>query len=175
MKIYIKTNHIAMKKISYMRKFNRIFNYFIVFIICVWLACSCSTPKQTIQYVPEVKTEYVEILRDTTILIQLPVEKIVNVTLDTTSYVETSLAKSNVVIKNSELLMHSIENKDITLPSKIIYKDIVRTDTITVVKTVYQDKVVERTKYPTTYWIFMGFTLLCILYLGLKIYLKLKI
>ena len=54
---------------------------------------------------------------------------------------------------------------------KIIYKD-----SIQYVKEPYPVEVVkEVTKYPKSYWWFMGFSILALIYIGIKIYLKFKI
>ena len=100
----------------------------ILFLILLLLV-SCST----IKYVPVKETEYVtvtETLVDTVIKWAPPIEKIVNETKDTTSTVETSLAKSTATVSNGTL-HHTIENKKDSIKTKIIYKD----------------KIVERTEY----------------------------
>ena len=102
------------------------FEVFIVFmkkilLIFLLLFTSCST----IKYVPVKETEYVtvtETVVDTVIKWMPPVEKIVNETKDTTSTVETSLAKSTATVSNGTL-HHSIENKKDSVKTKIVYKD----------------------------------------------------
>lgn len=105
----------------------------ILFLILLLTSCS------TIRYVPvetvvtETKTE---IVRDTIIKWMPPVEKIVNETKDTTSTVETSLAKSTATVSNGTL-HHSIENKKDSIITKIVYKDKI------VTKTEYKEVPVE--------------------------------
>ena len=59
---------------------------------------------------------------------------------------------------------------EIKWKEKIVYKDSVSIKEIPVPYEV--EKVV--TKYPTSYWWFMGFTILALIYLGIKLYLKFK-
>ena len=80
----------------------------ILFLILL-LFVSCST----IKYVPVKETEYVtvtETIVDTVIKWVPPIEKVDKETKDTTSTVETSLAKSTATVSNGTL-HHSIENK----------------------------------------------------------------
>lgn len=98
----------------------------ILFLILL-LFVSCST----IKYVPVKETEYVtvtETLVDTVIKWAPPIEKIYNETKDTTSTVETSLAKSTATVSNGTL-HHSIENKKDSIKTKIVYKDKIITKT----------------------------------------------
>ena len=92
-------------------------------LICliILLFTSCST----IKYVPVKETEYVtvtETLVDTVIKWTPPIEKVDNETKDTTSTVETSLAKSTATVSNGTL-HHTIENKKDSIKTKIVYKD----------------------------------------------------
>ena len=92
-------------------------------LICliILLLTSCST----IKYVPVKETEYVtvtETLVDTVIKWAPPIEKIDKETRDTTSTVETSLAKSTATVSNGTL-HHTIENKKDSIKTKIVYKD----------------------------------------------------
>ena len=92
----------------------------ILFLILL-LFVSCST----IKYVPVKETEYVtvtETLVDTVIKWAPPIEKVDKETKDTTSTVETSLAKSTATVSNGTL-HHTIENKKDSIKTKIVYKD----------------------------------------------------
>ena len=96
---------------------------------------SCST----IKYVPVKETEYVtatETLVDTVIKWVPPIEKEDKETKDTTSTVETSLAKSTATVSNGTL-HHTIENKKDSIKTKIVYKDKI------VTKTEYKEVPVE--------------------------------
>ena len=106
----------------------------ILFLILL-LFVSCST----IKYVPVKETEYVtvtETLVDTVIKWAPPIEKIDKETKDTTSTVETSLAKSTATVSNGTL-HHTIENKKDSIKTKIVYKDKI------VTKTEYKEVPVE--------------------------------
>ena len=98
----------------------------ILFLILL-LFVSCST----IKYVPVKETEYVtvtETIVDTVIKWVPPIEKIDKETKDTTSTVETSLAKSTATVSDGTL-HHTIENKKDSIKTKIVYKDKIITKT----------------------------------------------
>ena len=106
----------------------------ILFLILLLLT-SCST----IKYVPVKETEYVtvtETLVDTVIKWAPPIEKVDKETKDTTSTIETSLAKSTATVSNGTL-HHTIENKKDSIKTKIVYKDKI------VTKTEYKEVPVE--------------------------------
>ena len=90
-------------------------------ILLTLLLTSCST----IKYVPVKETEYVtvtETIVDTVIKWVPPIEKVDKETKDTTSTVETSLAKSTATVSDGTL-HHTIENKKDSIKTKIVYKD----------------------------------------------------
>ena len=91
----------------------------LLFILLLLTSCS------TIKYIPVKETEYVtvtETLVDTVIKWAPPIEKEDKETKDTTSTVETSLAKSTATVSNGTL-HHTIENKKDSIKTKIVYKD----------------------------------------------------
>ena len=97
----------------------------LLFILLLLTACS------TIKYVPAKETEYItvtETLVDTVIKWAPPIEKVDKETKDTTSTVETSLAKSTATVSNGTL-HHTIENKKDSIKTKIVYKDKIITKT----------------------------------------------
>ena len=97
----------------------------LLFILLLLTSCS------TIKYVPVKETEYVtvtETLVDTVIKWMPPIEKVDKETKDTTSTVETSLAKSTATVSNGTL-HHTIENKKDSIKTKIVYKDKIITKT----------------------------------------------
>ena len=105
----------------------------LLFILLLLTSCS------TIKYVPVKETEYVtvtETLVDTVIKWAPPIEKVDKETKDTTSTVETSLAKSTATVSNGTL-HHTIENKKDSIKTKIVYKDKI------VTKTEYKEVPVE--------------------------------
>lgn len=91
----------------------------LLFILLLLTSCS------TIKYVPVKETEYItvtETVVDTVVKWMPPVEKVDKETKDTTSTVETSLAKSTATVSNGTL-HHTIENKKDSIKTKIVYKD----------------------------------------------------
>ena len=129
-------------------------------LLFILLLTSCST----IKYVPVKETEYVtvtETLVDTVIKWVPPVENIVNETKDTTSTVETSLAKSTATVYNGTL-HHSIENKKDSIKTKIVYKDKI------VTKIEYKEVPVpvevEKKVVPDWCWWSLGINILVMIY-----------
>ena len=89
-------------------------------IICL---CGCS---RKIIYVPIHETDTVtvtETIHDTVVKYPLPVEVVTNVTLDTISNLETSLAKSTAIVDNG-ILKHTLENKRDSLPVRVEVKEV---------------------------------------------------
>lgn len=74
------------------------------------------------------------------------------------------------------LLKGTAENKEDSVPVKIKWKEkVVYKDSIQIKEIPVPVEVVkEVTKYPKSYWWFMGFTIVGLLYIGMKIYLKFK-
>lgn len=142
-------------------------------LICliILLLTSCST----IKYVPVKKTEYVtvtETLVDTVIKWAPPIEKIVNETKDTTSTVETSLAKSTATVSNGTL-HHSIENKKDSIKTKIVYKDKI------VTKTEYKEVPVEvevvKKVIPSWVYYSLGLNILVIIVFAIRLYFRFRL
>jgi hypothetical protein len=99
-----------------------------------------------------------------------------------TSFLETSIAESQAYVDtNSLMIVHSLENKDTVLKERIVYKDKYITET----RIVYKDSIqvkeipveveVVKTVYPKTYWYLLGFFILVLIYIGIRIYLKFKV
>lgn len=129
------------------------------------------------------------ILRDSTryidsiIYVEIPREKVMDIIsqIDTSS-LETSVAKSIAYVDtNSLMIIHSLENKDTVLQEKIVYKDRYVTET----KIIYRDSIeikeipkeveVIKTVYPKAFWYLLGFFVIIVVYVGIKIYLKFKV
>lgn len=98
-----------------------------------------------------------------------------NVTRDTSSHLVNDYAESYASVSDG-LLFHSLE----TVP-QVIYKPIERLievhDTIirqAETRLVYEDRIVEKVKYPKSYWWLLGIVAGLIVCLGLRIYLKFK-
>ena len=140
-------------------------------ILLTLLLTSCST----IKYVPVKETEYVtvtETLVDTVIKWAPPVEKIVNETKDTTSTVETSLAKSTATVSNGTL-HHSIENKKDSVKTKIVYKDKIVTKTE--YKEVPVEVEVEKKVVPSWCWWLLGINILVIIGFAIRLYFRFRL
>ena len=140
-------------------------------LLFILLLTSCST----IKYVPVKETEYVtvtETLVDTVIKWAPPIEKIVNETKDTTSTVETSLAKSTATVSNGTL-HHSIENKKDSIKTKIVYKDKIIT------KTEYKEVPVEvevvKKVVPGWCWCLLVINILTTIIFAIRLYFKFRL
>ena len=142
----------------------------ILFLILL-LFVSCST----IKYVPVKETEYVtvtETIVDTVIKWAPPIEKVDKETKDTTSTVETSLAKSTATVSNGTL-HHTIENKKDSIKTKIVYKDKI------VTKTEYKEVPVEvevvKKVVPGWCWWLLGINILAIIVFAIRLYFRFRL
>ena len=142
----------------------------ILFLILL-LFVSCST----IKYVPVKETEYVtvtETLVDTVIKWVPPIEKVDKETKDTTSTVETSLAKSTATVSNGTL-HHSIENKKDSIKTKIVYKDKIITQTE--YKEVPVEIEVVKKVVPGWCWWLLGINILATIVFTIRLYFKFRL
>ena len=140
-------------------------------LLFILLLTSCST----IKYIPVKETEYVtvtETLVDTVIKWAPPVEKIVNETKDTTSTVETSLAKSTATVSNGTL-HHSIENKKDSIKTKIVYKDKIVTKTE--YKEVPVEVEIEKKVVPKWCWWLLGINILVVIGFAIRLYFRFRL
>lgn len=142
----------------------------ILFLILL-LFVSCST----IKYIPVKETEYVtvtETLVDTVIKWVPPIEKVDKETKDTTSTVETSLAKSTATVSNGTL-HHTIENKKDSIKTKIVYKDkiVERIE----YKEVPVEIEVEKKVVPSWCWWLLGINILTIIGFAIRLYFRFKL
>ena len=141
----------------------------LLFILLLLTSCS------TIKYIPVKETEYVtvtETLVDTVIKWEPPIEKIVNETKDTTSTVETSLAKSTATVSNGTL-HHSIENKKDSIKTKIVYKDKIVTKTE--YKEVPVEVEIEKKVVPSWCWWLLGINILVIIGFAIRLYFRFRL
>lgn len=142
-----------------------------IIIVIGLFVVSCS-PK----IVERVKTEIVEkeVLRDTTIYV--PFEKVVqkNVTLDTLSVLDSKLAHSEALISKG-VLTHTLEQKEVDIPVKIVYKDKIKTitDSVRIEVPVKGDTIIKEV-IPKWSWYLLSLFVLLVVYVGVKIYLKIK-
>lgn len=138
-------------------------------ILLLFVSCS------TIKYVPIKETEYVtvtETLVDTVIKWVPPIENVDKETKDTTSTVETSLAKSTATVSNGTL-HHSIENKKDSVKTKIVYKDKIIT------KTEYREVPVEvevvKKVVPSWCCWSLGINILVIIGFAIRLYFRFRL
>ena len=139
----------------------------LLFILLLLTSCS------TIKYVPVKETEYVtvtETLVDTVIKWAPPIEKVDKETKDTTSTVETSLAKSTATVSNGTL-HHTIENKKDSIKTKIVYKDKIITKTE--YKEVPVEVEVEKKVVPKWVYYSLGLNILILVFFLGRLILKL--
>ena len=141
----------------------------LLFILLLLTSCS------TIKYVPVKETEYVtvtETLVDTVIKWTPPIEKVDKETKDTTSTVETSLAKSTATVSNGTL-HHTIENKKDSIKTKIVYKDKIIT------KTEYKEVPVEvevvKKVVPGWCWWLLGINILAAIVFVIRLYFRFRL
>ena len=120
---------------------------------------------------------------DSIIYVQIPREKIMDIIKQIdTSVLETSIAKSIAYVDtNSLMIVHSLENKDTVISERVVYKNryiekekIVYRDSIET-REIPVEVIVEKTKYPKSYWYLLGFAILVIGFIAIRIYLKFKI
>lgn len=146
--------------------------------VLLLLTLGCGVSKKTAQVEHITETHYVDSTRwhDSTIYYIVPIERYRDYTslLDTLR-LETSLAKAEAYVDTTNnTLKGSIENKKDSIKTVIKWKErIVQKDSL-VYKEVPVEVEKEVTKYPKSYWWFMGFTLLTGIYFGLKVFLKVK-
>ena len=140
-------------------------------LLFILLLTSCST----IKYVPVKETEYVtvtETLVDTVIKWMPPVEKADKETKDTTSTVETSLAKSTATVSNGTL-HHTIENKKDSIKTKIVYKDKI------IKQTEYREVPVEvevvKKVVPGWCWLLLVINILAAIGFAIRLYFRFRL
>ena len=142
----------------------------ILFLILL-LFVSCST----IKYVPVKETEYVtvtETIVDTVIKWAPPIENVDKETKDTTSTVETSLAKSTATVSNGTL-HHTIENKKDSIKTKIVYKDKIIKQTE--YKEVPVEVEVEKKVVPGWCWWLLGINILAAIVFAIRLYFRFRL
>ena len=141
----------------------------LLFILLLLTSCS------TIKYVPVKETEYVtvtETLVDTVVKWVPPIEKTDKETKDTTSTVETSLAKSTATVSNGTL-HHTIENKKDSIKTKIVYKDKIITKTE--YKEVPVEVEVEKKVVPSWCWWLLGINILATIGFAIRLYFRFRL
>lgn len=148
-------------------------------LITIILLASCSVTKPTQREEVHIVYKDSTIWHDSTIVSYLTKERYVDMVkpMDTLN-LETSYAKAQAYMDTSfRALRGSIENKNTPIKTQIKWKEkLVYKDT-TIIKEVPVEviKYKEVTKYPKTYWWFMGISILAAAFVGIKTYLKFKL
>lgn len=142
-----------------------------LFFILVAILSSCSTMREVpVEYIEKIEYRDSLIYVHDTVNVEVPYEVVKEVIPDVdTSYLETSLAKSTAYLESSSKKLHH------TLEQKGHLQAIL--DTLIVVE--YVDRVIEKEvpmeveiiKYrrDALFWVLLGWALLCLLYVILKI------
>lgn len=138
---------------------------------------------RTIQYVPIKQTEYVTVrdsvyLRDTTIKYQVEKEYVKDYSdlLDTLE-LETGLASAKAWVDTSKsVLAGEIKNKkkSIDIPVQVKEKVVYRDSIVYKEKPVPVEVEVVKTKYPAVFWWLLGWGILSIGYIVLKVYFRMR-
>lgn len=128
--------------------------------VILFMMISCSPVKQVpVHHYQKDTIKITEVLRDTVVITQTEKEYIEKTTNDTTSVLNTKYATSRASVKNNQL-HHSIEQKKVDIPTKIVYKDKIKE----VVKYEEVEKVVEviveKKHIPTWCWIIICYAAL---------------
>lgn len=139
-------------------------------VLLVWLLMSCSTTKLVqvpIENNQHQTTEVIEVLKDSIVYVVVEKEKIVNVAPpDTTSFLQTKYAKSEAKLENGRL-KHTLENRKDSIPVKIIYKDIIKIDSVYVKKEIPVEVRVEVPIRDNLFWISI---IINIIFIGISVF-----
>ena len=110
-------------------------------VICMFSLMGCRTTKESQDTRDSIRTEYIEKIVKDTVTIEIPAEAKERETRDSTSILETSIARSMAKLtwKDGEpWLFHSLENKPQKIEKEILKKEHY--------KTIYRTRYVTRTK-----------------------------
>lgn len=151
----------------------------IIPLILMMVGCALKKPNLTEREVIVVKYIDSVVWHDSTIYHDVYREYYNDYTgmLDTL-YMETSYSEftafNDTILR---VLRGTASNKDVKIPVQIKWKEqIVYRDSIQYKEVPYPVEVVKtKTKYPKTYWIFMGISILSLGFAALKLYLKFKL
>lgn len=119
------------------------------FLCCLYSLSSCCLTVHKSETVKDsVRVEYRdivrEIMRDTTIYVEMPVEKVVEVVVDS-SHLETSISASDAWIDTMGLLHHRLENRAVSIAKEVVYVDkIITRDSIVFAYRDREEKVVKK-------------------------------
>ena len=134
-------------------------------IIILLLAASCS-PK----IVERVNIVEKQVLKDTTIFVEVTKEVQKNIVKDTISTLENKFAKTTAIIDEKGYLNHTLEQKEVKLPFKIKYIDKVRDSIVERPIYIKGDKVTKEV-VPNWSWILLAVFVICIGFRARKMFL----
>lgn len=152
--------------------------YLLAFIV---LLIGCSTTRRTVVIDHITETHYIDSTRwhDSTIYYTIPIERYRDYTsLLDTLHMETTMASAEAFVDTTtNTLKGSIENKQDSLKTVVKWKErIIYKDSIQIKEVPVEVEVVKTvTKYPKTYWVFMIISILALVLVAFKIYMKIKI
>lgn len=120
-----------------------------------------------------------EELRDSIVYVYVEKERERNTTRDTTSMLETRYARSEASVSDG-VLSHTLENKNDSIPVRIMWKDKLVRDTVYV--EVFRDKevevpveiIVEKPIRDKAFWISIIGNIIVVMLVMFKLYFKLK-
>lgn len=117
---------------------------------------SCCSIKKTQTLNNEVitKTEYVEIVKDTTIYVEIEkevIKEVIEQPKDTVSVLSTKYATSTAKINNNTLY-HTLTNKNEKIPARIQYRDKIQTDSVILTKEIPVEIEIEKPYIPKFMW-----------------------
>ena len=144
-------------------------------LIVVGLSFICCSPvKQVpIHHYQKDTIKITEVLRDTVVVVKTEKEYVEKTTKDTVSVLNTQFATSTAKVSNNQLF-HSLQQKKVEIPTKVVYKDKVRE----VVKYEEVEKVVEviveKPYIPTWCWCIICYAVLMAGITIMKIFYKIK-
>lgn len=146
-------------------------NKILLIIISIVIA-SCSPRLVEVE-----RIEYVEkeVLRDTTIFVQIEGQIQRNRVKDTLSYLENKWAKSTASIDSLGYLNHSLEEKRQDLPLRIVYKDkLLKKDSIIIKPYPVKGDTIIKEVVPDWCWWLLAIFAVQLAYVVFRIYLKFK-
>lgn len=123
------------------------------YIIIIFLFLTSCAPVKHIPIKGDtiVITETKYILKDSLIYIKVPDESVKNQTVDTTSFLETSVAKSNASIINGRL-NHTLANKKDSIQTRIEWKEKIVVDSVMINKEIPIEVIIEKPIRDNLFW-----------------------
>lgn len=119
-------------------------------------------------------TEIREVIKDSIVYVEVEKEKIVNVMpADTTSTLQTKYAKSEAKLENGKL-KHSLENRRDSIPVKVVYKDVIKIDSVYVKREVPVEVRVEVPIRDNLFWYSIILNVFFVVIVIVKIVLKIR-